>query len=125
MMQDHTAQRILERLSELKHGPQEEAEEALTPYEEFESTIRGTTSPLGVFSTAGSQEPKRWEASSAATSLGRLGDTGPASTSRSFSSPTTTIGPGSYRGASRSVVPLRLSCPHREAFSCLGLLASW
>ena len=35
MRQDHTAQRILERLSELKHGPQEEVEEALTPYEEF------------------------------------------------------------------------------------------
>ena len=36
MRQDHTAQRILERLSELKHGPQEEAAaEALTPYEEF------------------------------------------------------------------------------------------
>jgi hypothetical protein len=35
MKQDHTAQRILKRLSELKHGPQEEAE-ALTPYEEFE-----------------------------------------------------------------------------------------
>ena len=34
MTQDHTAQRILERLSELKQGPQEE--EALTPYEEFE-----------------------------------------------------------------------------------------
>jgi len=33
MRQDHTAQRVLERLSELKHGPQEE--EALTPYEEF------------------------------------------------------------------------------------------
>ena len=38
MTQDHTAQRILERLSELKHGPEEEEEEdeALTPYEEFE-----------------------------------------------------------------------------------------
>ena len=38
MTQDHTAQRILERLSELKHGLQEEEEEeaeALTPYEEF------------------------------------------------------------------------------------------
>ncbi len=32
MKQDHTAQRILERLSEVKHGP----DEALTPYEEFE-----------------------------------------------------------------------------------------
>ena len=36
MKQDHTAQRILERFSELKHGPQEEAAEALTAYEEFE-----------------------------------------------------------------------------------------
>jgi hypothetical protein len=36
MTQDHTAQRLLERLSELKHGPQEQEEEALTPYEEFE-----------------------------------------------------------------------------------------
>jgi hypothetical protein len=37
MKQDHTAQRILERFSELKHGPQEAAAaEALTPYEEFE-----------------------------------------------------------------------------------------
>ena len=37
MTQDHMAQRILKRLSELKHGPQEEeAAEALTPYEEFE-----------------------------------------------------------------------------------------
>jgi hypothetical protein len=36
MKQDHTAQRILKRLSELKHGPQEQEAEALTPYEEFE-----------------------------------------------------------------------------------------
>jgi hypothetical protein len=37
MKQDHTAQRILKRFSELKHGPQEAAAaaEALTPYEEF------------------------------------------------------------------------------------------
>src|SRR5215213_11767788 len=55
------------------------------------STIRHTTSPPADFSTAGSQEPKRWEASSAATSLGRLGDTGPTSASRSFSSPTTLV----------------------------------
>ena len=33
MTQNHTAQRILERLSELKHGPEEEG--TLTPYEEF------------------------------------------------------------------------------------------
>jgi hypothetical protein len=33
MRQDHTAQRILERLNEVKHGPEDEA---LTPYEEFE-----------------------------------------------------------------------------------------
>jgi hypothetical protein len=32
MTQDHTAQRILERLSEVKHCP----DEALAPYEEFE-----------------------------------------------------------------------------------------
>jgi hypothetical protein len=32
MKQDHTAQRLLERLSELKHAP----DETLTPYEEFE-----------------------------------------------------------------------------------------
>ena len=38
MTQDHTAQRILERLSELKHGPDDEA---LTPYEEFE--VEGKT----------------------------------------------------------------------------------
>src|SRR5215211_7045958 len=62
------------------------------------STIRRTTSPPADSSTAGSQEPKKWEASSAATSLGRLGDTGPTSASRGFSSPTTTIGPG-YLGA--------------------------
>src|SRR5829696_3651133 len=37
MRQDHTAQRILKRLSELKHDSQEEAAaEALTAYEEFE-----------------------------------------------------------------------------------------
>ena len=36
MTQDYTAQRILERLSELKHGPEEQEDEALTPYEEFE-----------------------------------------------------------------------------------------
>src|SRR5215210_1296752 len=41
------------------------------------STRRRTTSPLEGFSTAGNQEPKRWEASSAATFLGRPGDTGP------------------------------------------------
>jgi hypothetical protein len=33
MTQDHTAQRILERLSEVKHGPEDEA---FAPYEEFE-----------------------------------------------------------------------------------------
>ena len=37
MRQDHTARRILERLSELKHSPPEEVEEALAPYEEFEA----------------------------------------------------------------------------------------
>ena len=35
MRQDHTAQRILERLSALKHGPEEQEGETLTPYEEF------------------------------------------------------------------------------------------
>src|SRR5829696_2096361 len=55
------------------------------------STRRRTTSPLEDFSTAGSQEPKRWEASSAATSLGRRGDTGPTTASTSFSSPTTLV----------------------------------
>ena len=34
MSQDHTAQRILERLSELKHCPEDD--KALAPYEEFE-----------------------------------------------------------------------------------------
>lgn len=34
MTQDHTAQRILERLSEVKHSPDDEA---LAPYEEFEA----------------------------------------------------------------------------------------
>src|SRR5215218_1982404 len=46
------------------------------------STIRRTTSHLVASSTAGSQEPKRWEASSAATCLGRLGDTGATTASR-------------------------------------------
>ena len=94
MRQDHTAQRILERLSELKHGHKKKQRPSLLT-RSSKSTRRRTTSPLEVFSTAGSQEPKRWEASSAATSLGRLDDTGPTSASRRFSSPTTTIGPGS------------------------------
>ena len=75
MRQDHTAQRILERLSELKHGPLEEEDEALTPYEEFE--VEETYYfILEDFSTAGNREPKRWVASSAATSPVRHGGIG-------------------------------------------------
>src|SRR5215218_9756000 len=83
------------------------------------STRRRTTSPLEDFSTAGSQEQKRWEASSAATSLGRLGDTGPTSASRSFSSQTTTIGPGFLGALAAPLCPY--DCPARieMASSCL------
>src|SRR5215218_9171374 len=59
------------------------------------STRRRTTSHLAGSYTAGNRERKRWEASSVATSPARLGDTGPTTGSRSFSSPTTaTIGSG-------------------------------
>src|SRR5215207_6985053 len=71
-------------------------------------TRRRTTSPLGGSSTAGNRAPRRWGASSAVTFLRRPGTTGSITASKSFSSPTTTIGLGLLFGAPVLLLPFKM-----------------
>ena len=99
-LQDTTAEKLLERLSDLENHLDEEE---IVPYREFNVDGKIYYFTPGGFLYRRDPGTEVVGASSAATSPVRLGATGPTTGSKSFSSPI--IGPrqtllgGSYRGA--------------------------